>query len=323
MGNMRREHLAQQWLTRLFNGRHYTIHRLHGDASFRQYYRLSCQQRTFLFMDAPPAKEDCISFIDIGARLAVAGIKTPTVYRAQTELGFLLLEDFGERRYYDAMSASQAERMYRQALLMLNAISHADTGGLPMYDRAMIVGEARLFPEWYCCRHLGVALNPDERRMFNDLFDLLVEAMTQQPQVFVHRDYHSKNLMCHDKRLAVLDYQDAVCGALLYDVASLCRDCYLSWPRPQVSEWLEFWWQKIGRFEAPGASMRECQRWFDLSAVLRHLKAIGIFARLNYRDGKARYLEDIPRTFAYLVDTVDRYPELHAFRNFLMRRCSG
>ena len=316
---MERERLARQWLSHLFNGDHYTISRLDGDASFRRYYRLHHGQHTFLFMDAPPAQENCLRFIDVGARLSARGIKTPVVYQAQMKHGFLLLEDFGDQRYYDAMSADQADRMYRSALMILDPISRAELHGLPAYDRAMIIEEARLFPDWYCGRHLGVELKPGDQRTFARLFDLLSSNMLEQPQVFVHRDYHSKNLMCLAETFGVLDYQDAVRGAMLYDAASLCRDCYLSWPSEQVSEWLSLWWQRTGSVYAHGASMDLCRRWFDLTALLRHLKAIGIFARLNYRDGKPRYLEDVPRTLAYVMETAERYPELRDFHDFLLR----
>ena len=317
---MERERLAKQWLSRLFNGDHYTINRLSGDASFRRYYRLQHRRETFLLMDAPPGKEDCHRFVDVGARLSLCGIKTPIVHRADMELGFLLLEDLGKQRYYDVMPSNHFDRMYRVALSMLDNISHAELNGLPAYDRAIILEEMRLFSDWYCTRHLRLDLSAADQGLLSELFDLLADTMLEQPQVFVHMDYHSKNLMCCGQQFGVLDYQDASCGALLYDVASLCKDCYLRWPVPQVDEWLEFWWRRVGSLHAPGADLQLCRRWFDLTAVQRHLKATGIFARLNYRDGKPGYLQDIPRTLSYVVETAERYPELHAFRDFLVHR---
>ena len=188
---------------------------------------------------------------------------------------------------------------------MLDDISRAETRGLPAYGRALIVEEARLFSEWYCKKHLRLGMGDDEQRLVDDVFALLADAMLEQPQVFAHRDYHSKNLMRCGHQIGVLDYQDASCGALLYDVASLCKDCYLRWPASQVSEWLAFWWQRTGSRHAVGADLELCRRWFDLTAVQRHLKAIGIFARLNYRDGKPAYLLDIPRTLSYVVETAN------------------
>ena len=193
-----RNHLLRQWLSCLFNGYDYTAGRLSGDASFRSYHRIECRGETFLLMDAPPRRENCFSFIDAGARLMRRGVKTPLVYCAHIEHGFLLLEDFGDRRYYDAMTDHQADSMYRQALGMLDAVSRTPTAGLPLYDRATIVGEARLFSDWYCQRHLHLEITDEQRHMFECLFARLVDNMLEQPQVFVHRDYHSKNLMCFD-----------------------------------------------------------------------------------------------------------------------------
>ena len=317
---MERKRLAKRWLNRLFGDGHYTINRLGGDASFRRYYRLHCRRKTFLLMDAPPDKEDCYRFIDIGARLSAVGIKTPVIHRANMESGFLLLEDFGDQSYYHAISDKSADRMYREALTMLDDISRAETNNLPAYGRALITEEVRLFFDWYCKRHLRLDMGDAERRLFNDLSDLLANAMLEQPQVFAHGDYHCRNLMCCGNQFGVLDYQDASRGALLYDVASLCKDCYLRWPAAQADEWLAFWWRRTGSRYALGADMELCRRWFDLTAVQRHLKAAGIFARLNYRDGKPAYLRDIPRTLSYVVETAERHPELHAFRDFLTRK---
>ena len=318
-----REHQARYWLNTIFSKHHYSIAALSGDASFRRYYRVQYQQESFILMDAPPAHENCQSFLSIGARLARRGIHTPTVYHADLRQGFLLLSDFGEQRYYDAISENNAEHMYHKALALLSTISYTDTSYLPSYDKQLIDEELCLFTDWFCNKHLGMALDTKQCNMFAELNKQLLAVMSEQPQVFVHRDYHSKNLMCHGDGLAVLDYQDAVRGALLYDVASLCKDCYLCWPEQQRMAWLHSWWQATGQDHARQAGRQAdfdlCQRWFDWTALQRHLKAIGIFARLNHRDHKPNYLADIPMTLAYIIDTSQRYRELHPLHDFLQK----
>ena len=290
---------------------------LAGDASFRRYLRLRTDREGFVVMDAPPDREDSRPFVHVAGLLRAAGVNVPRVHAADLERGFLLLEDLGSVSYLDRLDAASAPVLYRDALAALVRIqTRVPAGAVPPYDAARLAAELELFPQWFLGKHLGRAPTRAERRVLDEAFDLLVEAALAQPRVFVHRDYHSRNLMVHPRNPGILDFQDAVAGPLTYDPVSLFRDAYISWPEPQVYGWLDDYADLATRAGLlstdlpPDAVRARVRRDFDLMGVQRHVKVAGIFARLWHRDGKAAYLGDIPLVLRYLLEVLPGYPEL-------------
>jgi aminoglycoside/choline kinase family phosphotransferase len=291
-----------------------------ADASFRRYFRVFWDDgRSLVAMDAPPDKEDSRPFIEIAARLEAAGLHVPQIFAADLEQGFLLLEDLGTTAYLAALDSDSADRLYGDALDALFRMQRSvEVDGLPRYDRELLMREMDLFPDWLLERHLDLALGDDERDMLRRVFELLVDNALEQPVVCVHRDYHSRNLMVLGERNpGVIDFQDAVAGPLTYDLVSLLRDCYIRWPSQQVDSWLERYHRRLGD---EGRDWPTFRRWFDRMGVQRHLKAAGIFARLNHRDGKPGYLADIPRTLAYIVEVAERDGAIAPLADFLLSR---
>lgn len=287
------------------------------DASFRRYFRISHDDQTFIAMDAPPEKEDMRPFVHVSQLLNEAGVHVPVLHLVDLERGFILLTDLGSRLYLDELSEENADRLYGDALgalLSIQACGNCDS--LPPYDRNLLMNEMVLFRDWLVATHLSLELSGSERGELERAFAMLADSALEQPKVFVHRDYHSRNLMVtvHNNP-GIIDYQDAVAGPVTYDLVSLLRDCYIAWPRERVEDWA------LGYFELALQSgvlrqghMDETQflRWFDWMGIQRHLKASGIFARLYRRDGKPGYLADIPRTLNYILEVSNRYPELTA-----------
>lgn len=292
-----------------------------GDASFRRYFRVHLPDGSSLIaMDAPPEKEDCTPFIDVTSRLADSGVHVPRIYARDLERGFLLLEDLGEQLYLDLLNEQSVDSLYQDAIDSLLRFQVAgNSGGLPPYDTALLQREMGLFPDWLLEAHLGLALTTGEQAMLQQAFSLLVENALQQPRVLVHRDYHSRNLLaCEPGNPGIIDYQDAVHGPITYDLVSLLRDCYIRWPLAQVDRWLGDYAERalvLGLIEA--ADSAQLPTWFDLMGVQRHLKAAGIFARLNHRDHKPGYLADIPRTLGYIVEVGARRPEIGPLARFI------
>jgi aminoglycoside/choline kinase family phosphotransferase len=264
-------------------------------------------------MDAPPENEDCRPFVAVAKHLGELGLNVPEVYEADFEQGFLLLSDLGSEHYLDRLKDSDSSRLYADAMSALSLMqAGGERDGLPPYDSQLLQREMGLFREWLLEQHLGLSLNTDEQQMLDDIFQLLIANALEQPQVFVHRDYHSRNLLVTPaKNPGILDFQDAVLGPVTYDLVSLLKDCYISWPREQVQGWVSVYFAQALQ---AGVVQKEHEkgflRWFDLMGVQRHLKASGIFARLNIRDGKPGYLQDIPRTLNYIVEIAPEYPEL-------------
>lgn len=289
-----------------------------GDASFRRYFRLRFDDRSWIAVDAPPEQEDSRPFVALAARLGEAGLHVPRVLASDLGRGFMLLTDLGDTLYLDALNPASADDLYGaalDALLRLQAIPATD---LPAYDAALLMREMELFRDWYLQRHLGVVLDAPAHAVLDVSFAALCEAALAQPRVFVHRDYHSRNLMVCAPNPGILDFQDAVHGPVTYDLVSLLRDCYIAWPEAQVEAWVEAYRLRalaVGLLPATDAAT--FRRWFDWMGVQRHLKAIGIFARLQHRDGKPAYLQDIPRTLGYVRQVAGRYPELRALVGLL------
>lgn len=283
-----------------------------SDASFRRYFRWQGEGRSFVVMDAPPPQENCKPFVDIAYLLATSGINVPKIYAEDLPRGFLLLNDLGHQTYLDVINEENADALFKDALAALLAFQQLPMEApLPSYDVALLRRELQLFPEWYVGRELAVELDPQQQAQWQRVSQVLIDSALAQPKVLVHRDYMPRNLMLSQPNPGVLDFQDAVYGPVTYDVTCLFKDAFLSWPEARVRGWLEDYWQQAGRAGIPvHAVFEDFLRASDLMGVQRHLKVIGIFARICHRDGKPRYLADVPRFFAYIEAVVARRPEL-------------
>lgn len=283
-----------------------------SDASFRRYFRWEGEGRSFVVMDAPPPQENCKPFVDIAFLLAKSGINVPKIYAEDLDRGFLLLNDLGNKTYLDVIDSENADDLFSDALQALLAFQQLPmVAPLPSYDVALLRRELELFPEWYVKRELGVEFDAAQQSLWQRASDLLIDSALAQPKVLVHRDYMPRNLMLSQPNPGVLDFQDAVYGPVTYDVTCLFKDAFLSWPEERVLGWLENYWQQAGALGIPvQPDLQEFLRASDLMGVQRHLKVIGIFARICHRDGKPRYLADVPRFFAYIEAVVARRPEL-------------
>ncbi|MBL8268976.1 aminoglycoside phosphotransferase family protein [Steroidobacter sp.] len=325
----------EHWLAGLFGARDFAVTPASADASFRRYFRVSRQGQTWIAMDAPPGKEDMGPYIRVSGMLVEVGVNAPKVLQRDQAQGFLLNTDLGSRTYLaDLDAGADAERLYRDAIEALVAIQagageHAKQ--LPAYDDALLRREMGLFPEWFCNKHLGLQLSDAEVAGLASTFDTLVAEALQQPRVFVHRDYHSRNLMVtdgvsHDKgghgaNPGILDFQDAVLGPVTYDLVSLFRDSYVEWPLERVHAWIKHFRDTAQRSGVDvGSNPAQFQRWFDLMGVQRQLKVLGIFARLYHRDGKSGYLKDLPRTLSYVRQVIKNYGDLEFLTTFIEQR---
>ncbi|WP_419708310.1 aminoglycoside phosphotransferase family protein [Pseudomonas sp. NFX224] len=283
-----------------------------SDASFRRYFRWEGAGRSFIVMDAPPPQENCKPFVDIAFLLAKSGINVPKIYAEDLERGFLLLNDLGNKTYLDVIDSENADDLFNDALQALLAFQQLPmVAPLPSYDVALLRRELELFPEWYVKRELGIEFDAAQQVLWQQVSDLLIDSALAQPKVLVHRDYMPRNLMLSEPNPGVLDFQDAVYGPVTYDVTCLFKDAFLSWPEERVRGWLESYWQQATALDIPvQPEFEDFLRASDLMGVQRHLKVIGIFARICHRDGKPRYLGDVPRFFAYIEAVIARRPEL-------------
>lgn len=335
-----------------------------ADASFRSYWRATGGDGVArVVMDAPPDKEDMTPWLDVEARLRRAGLHAPAVFATDRAQGFVLMEDLGAHTYLPELNDASADALYAKALdALLRMQTHVDTRGLPAYDRTRLIAEMELLPEWFLQRHLGFTPDCDEWDVIEAAFTFLVHAALQQPRAFVHRDYHSRNLLvCRDSASGlqrqdaeangkagpqgeprtrrvirdsekqeatpllaspgIIDFQDAVLGPITYDLVSLLRDCYIEWEAERVDGWVEAHRLRLRHAQRIGADIDAAhfRRWFDLMGLQRHLKVLGIFCRLWYRDGKAQYLGDLPLVWRYALTVARRYPELADFAALLER----
>ncbi|UTW06415.1 aminoglycoside phosphotransferase family protein [Pseudomonas benzenivorans] len=283
-----------------------------SDASFRRYFRWQAADRSLIVMDAPPPQEDCRPFVKVAGLLAGAGVNVPQILAEDLERGFLLLNDLGRQTYLEVIEEANADRLMGDALQALLAFQRLPMdAGLPSYDEALLLRELQLFPEWYLRRHLGVALSEAQQAAWQRICALLIDSALAQPKVLVHRDYMPRNLMLSEPNPGVLDFQDAVYGPVTYDVTCLFKDAFLSWPEARVRDWLQDYWRQAREVGIPVQDgFEDFLRASDLMGVQRHLKVVGIFARICHRDGKPRYLEDVPRFFAYIQVVLARRPEL-------------
>jgi len=295
-----------------------------ADASFRRYFRLTREADSYIVMDAPPDKENLGPFLGVAAILAQMGLNVPAVLAKDLTRGFLLLSDLGTRMYLDELADGAVDWLYADALAALRTMQTAggNAGDLPHYSHALLMREMELMPEWFLQRHLGLNVTAAERGMLDRLFETLAQSALAQPASLVHRDYHSRNLLVTAKNNpGILDFQDAVWGPVTYDLASLLKDCYIVWPASRVRDWaLNHREQLLVRGFALKASESEFIRWFDLIGLQRHIKVLGIFARLYYRDGKPQYLQDLPRVLRYTRDAAAAYAETAPFADFIAKR---
>lgn len=297
-----------------------------ADASFRRYFRVTRGADTCIVMDAPPDKEDVAPFVRVARLLAGMNLNVPIILARDVGQGFLLLSDLGCRQYLDELKAGrEVDRLYADALAALVTLQTA--GAMPArelakYDDTLLLREMELLPEWFLGRHLGMTVGEKERGLLDRLFAVLVESAAAQPAVFVHRDYHSRNLLVMaGNNPGILDFQDAVQGPVTYDAVSLLKDCYIAWPPERVRGWLM---QYRARLVQAGFALHgdaaDFVRWFDLMGLQRHIKVLGIFARLYYRDGKPGYLKDLPRVLDYTRAAAAAYPETAEFAEFVTTR---
>lgn len=303
----------QNWLTDVFNTSNFNLRSASEDASFRTYHRLFLKNKTFIVMDAPPEQENCKSFIKVTKKLHACNVNAPVIHDVNIEQGFLLLSDLGNDLYLDKLNDGSVYDLYSDAInALVNIQNLVNVGGLDEYDKNLLSSEMNLFTEWLVEKHLQIELKETQRKDLIKLFDLLVRNAEQQPKVFVHRDFHSRNLMVtKENNPGIIDYQDAVYGPISYDLVSILKDCYIKWPEEEINKWVDFYLNKLYEEKSKFKINRdEFVRWFDLMGVQRHLKASGIFARLSHRDQKHNFLKDIPRTLTYIVDLKETYKEL-------------
>lgn len=333
--------LIRTWLTRDLGWRVGSIKVASADASFRRYFRISRgdvdpagwapRADTLIVMDAPPGKEDIAPYLKVSTLLEQAGAHVPHVHAADPRRGFIVMEDLGDTQYLSVLKAGRGvDKLYGDALATLANIqvrgARAAQQLLP-YDRAPLERELNLMPEWFLGKHLGLELTPEERALITVTNEILINEALIQPQVFVHRDFHSRNLMLLPASSrgiggpGVIDFQDALRGPIGYDLVSLLKDCYIGWSRERVERWVKGYRRVLGQLGANvGDSEYQFLRWFDLIGVQRHIKVLGIFCRLWYRDGKPGYLGDLPLVFEYVRDACRRYPELVEFERWLAWR---
>ncbi len=289
-----------------------------SDASFRRYFRITLPEQQLIVMDAPPDKENIRQFIKVAELLRPSNVNVPTIYHQNLDDGFLVLEDFGTHSFLGKLNPDNATELYGGALdslLKLQANTDINECALPHYDEALLQRELGIFEDWFINQSLGIEI---PAALWDSVRNILVTSALNQPVTCVHRDFHSRNLMVlHDNSIGVIDFQDAVIGPVTYDLASLLRDCYISWPQQKVGLWMAQHYQKLKQVGIISCDLPLFTRWFDLMGLQRHLKAIGIFSRLNLRDGKSGYLNDIPRTLSYVMAQTQAYPELDGFHDFL------
>jgi aminoglycoside/choline kinase family phosphotransferase len=303
----------ERWLSARLPGERFSLQPASADASFRRYFRATLDDgRSYVAMDAPPEKEDCRPFVHVAALLHQAGVHAPRVHAQDLAQGFLLLSDLGTRTYLEVLNEENADALFAdatEALVRWQLATRADE--LPSYDEALLRREMQLFPDWYVNRHLQLELSAAQKESLERIMRLLVDSALAQPRVYVHRDYMPRNLMLSDPNPGVLDFQDAVLGPIAYDPVSLVRDAFVSWDEERVLDWTVRYWEKAKRAGLPvDADFGEFWRAFEWMGLQRHLKVLGIFARIQYRDGKPKYLQDTPRFIRYARDVAKRYAAL-------------
>jgi len=318
---MERIQQLENWVKEQFPAKPFTMQPASADASFRRYFRVSFKDQTFIVMDAPPQHEDCRPFLQVVEILAATGVHVPKVLAQNPDQGFLLLSDLGSTTFLQALNnqMDSANQLYGDAIDALIKLQLSQqVEGLPNYDEALLRRELNLFPDWYIAKHLQKDLSEKQQAVLQSIFTRIIQNNLAQPRVLVHRDYHSRNLMVTSPNPGIIDFQDAVVGPITYDLVSLFKDAYIRWDEERILDWMIRYWEKSRKAGLPvTADFAEFYRDFEWMGVQRHLKILGIFARLNYRDGKATYLNDMPLVMEYLRKACKRYRELHLLLNLL------
>ena len=310
----------KSWLSHLYKTDDFILEPASSDASFRRYYRVTIDNKTMIVMDAPPKYENVGAFIKIAQFLVKHGLHVPDIIAEEREKGFLLLTDLGSQPYLNKLNAKSADVLYESAIDALIKIQLCPQQSitLPEYNRGLLQKELNLFSEWFLHKHMSLSV-PDT---IQDQFDILINHALEQPQVIVHRDYHSRNLMYSDIRNpSIIDFQDAVIGPITYDLVSLLRDCYIAWPDNKIEGWIAYYF-KLAQDQGllSNCSLEKFTRWFDLMGLQRHIKILGVFCRLNYRDRKSNYMHDLPQTLAYVLKICSIYDEFKDLGDFLSKQ---
>ncbi len=318
---MERMQLLENWVKEQFPAKPFTLRPASADASFRRYFRVSFKDQTLIVMDAPPQQEDCTPFLQVAEILAATGVHVPKIVAQNLDQGFLLLSDLGNTTFLQALNdqIDSANQLYGDAIDALIKLQLSQqVEGLPVYDESLLLRELNLFPDWYIEKHLQKDLSEKQQAVLQSIFTRIIQNNLAQPRVLIHRDYHSRNLMVTSPNPGIIDFQDAVVGPITYDLVSLFKDAYIRWDEERILDWMIRYWEKARKAGLPvSADFAEFYRDFEWMGVQRHIKILGIFARLNYRDGKANYLNDMPLVMEYLRKTCKRYRELHLLLNLL------
>ncbi|MFK7793822.1 MAG: aminoglycoside phosphotransferase family protein [Gammaproteobacteria bacterium] len=317
----KRAQQLQTWVTSLFDVVENSFSTVSGDASFRRYFRfiakneMGLDQVSLIAVDAPPELEDSQRFIDIALLLIDNKLPAPKIYVSSND-GFYVQQDFGDQLLHSSLNEQTADHFYSFAMNYIVDLQQVNSSSLPNYNSQLLQTEMGLFTDWFLNKHLSCTLSKENKNLLTSTYQSLEANALDQPQTFVHRDYHSRNLMVLDEsHLGIIDFQDAVVGPITYDLASLLRDCYIDWPQQKVDLWIKQFMDKLPeQYE-----YAQFVRWFDLMGMQRHLKAIGIFSRLKYRDNKPAYMNDIPRTMNYLLTVSNKYDELKPFHAFISK----
>lgn len=315
-----RQTQLKEWLQTTLKKSDFQLTPASSDASFRRYFRVHFPEITLIAMDAPPEKENSAPFVAVAKHLLDIGLNVPQILASDLALGFMVMKDLGEQTYLDVLTSTSAAKLYRDACDALVTIQkHAPMAGLPSYDKTMLVNEMQLFTDWYLAKHCDYRLTEDESNMLEKIFGLLATRACTQGQVMVHRDYHARNLMqTKDNNPGILDFQDAVVGSITYDLVSLLRDAYILWDEPLVIDWAVRYWETAKQSDLPVPDdFSHFYQDFEWMGAQRHIKILGIFARLHHRDGKSNYLKDMPLVMQYLRDVCARYLELRPLLSLL------
>ena len=315
--NEKRLALLTEWAKKLYSS-NIKIEKASSDASFRSYYRIQSDNDTKIIMDAPPEKEPLSSFLDITKRLSKAKINVPEIFELDEDLGFILMSDLGKTKYLDKLDDETVYCLYTDAMDTIHKMqTEVDVSNLKNFDSKELITEMDLFKDWFLGKHLNHNFNDEGLNNIQECFNSLTKIILEIPTTFVHRDFHSRNLMITDSNNpGVLDYQDALIGPITYDAVSLLKDCYVNWDKKLITEMLSTYYKKI-KADYNNIEFDEFSFWFDVVGLQRHFKAIGIFSRLNYRDNKITFMQDIPRTYKYVDEVANKYTELKSVKEML------
>ena len=315
--NEKRLALLTEWAKKLYSSS-IEIEKASSDASFRSYYRIRSNNDTKIIMDAPPEKEPLSPFLDITKRLSKANINVPEIFELDEDLGFILMSDLGKTKYLDKLNDETVYCLYTDAIDTIYKMqTEVDASNLKNFDSKELITEMDLFKDWFLKKHLNHNFDNEGLNNIQECFDSLVKIILEIPTTFVHRDFHSRNLMITDSNNpGVLDYQDALIGPITYDAVSLLKDCYVNWDKKLITEMLSTYYKKI-KADYNNIEFDEFSFWFDVVGLQRHFKAIGIFSRLNYRDNKITFMRDIPRTYKYVDEVINKYTELTSVKEML------